>query len=239
MERIKGANGELMKYSMQPMDGEGHLTLYRYDQLAVGGADNAHLEFWQEIEELRKQLADAKATIAALQARVRELEDGTNALLNQQSERLAAENEKLTMALSQLTQRTAERDTARRRVDELEARERELEEWVQDQSTANLETMRHTDEMQSRALEAEQQLTRRTAELERVRGERDEYAHKTKMLCLQNGPLMIENHDMKKLIAALPKVEVVTGDTVVNIIQQYNFHQWMLRALKHRQGMEG
>ena len=183
--------------------------------------------------------ADAQATIAALQARVQELEDGTNALLNQQSERLAAENEKLTMALSQLTQRTAERDTARRRVDELEARERELEEWVQDQSTANLETMRHTDEMQSRALEAEQQLTRRTAELERVRGERDEYAHKTKMLCLQNGPLMIENHDMKKLIAALPKVEVVTGDTVVNIIQQYNFHQWMLRALKHRQGMEG
>ena len=73
------------------------------------------------VENLQKQLADAQATIAALQARVRE-----------------------------------------------------LEEWVQDQSTANLETMRHTDEMQSRALEAEQQLTRRTAELERVRGERQE-----------------------------------------------------------------
>jgi hypothetical protein len=91
----------------------------------------------------------------------------------------------------------------------LEQRVKELKQWVQDQSTANLETMRHTDEMQSRALEAEQQLTQRTAELERVRGERDEYAHKTKMLCLQNGPLMIENHDMKKLIAALPKVEAV------------------------------
>lgn len=48
----------------------------------------------------------------------------------------------------------------------LQARVRELEEWVQDQSTANLETMRHTDEMQSRALEAEQQLTQHTSELE-------------------------------------------------------------------------
>lgn len=59
-------------------------------------------------DALVKQLADAQATIAALQARVQELEDGTSALLNQQSERLAVENEKLTMALSQLAQRTAE-----------------------------------------------------------------------------------------------------------------------------------
>ena len=48
----------------------------------------------------------------------------------------------------------------------LQARVKALEQWVQDQSTANLETMRHTDEMQSRAMEAEQQLTQRTAELE-------------------------------------------------------------------------
>ena len=48
----------------------------------------------------------------------------------------------------------------------LQARVQELEQWVQDQSTANLETMRHTDEMQSRALEAEQQLTQHTSELE-------------------------------------------------------------------------
>ena len=65
------------------------------------------------VENLQKQLADAQATIAALQARVQE-----------------------------------------------------LEQWVQDQSTANLETMRHMDEMQSRALEAEQQLTQHTSELE-------------------------------------------------------------------------
>lgn len=48
----------------------------------------------------------------------------------------------------------------------LHARVRELEQWVQDQSTANLEKMQHMDEMQSRALEAESQLAQRTAELE-------------------------------------------------------------------------
>ena len=47
----------------------------------------------------------------------------------------------------------------------LQARVRELEQWVQDQSTANLEKMRHTDEMQSRAMEAESQLAQRTAQL--------------------------------------------------------------------------
>mgnify|MGYP000935891134 CR=1 FL=1 len=130
----------------------------------------------------------------------------------------------------------------------LQARVQELEQWVQDQSTTNLETMRHMDEMQSRAMDAEYQLTRRTAELERVRGERDEYAHKTKMLCLQNGPLMIENHDMKKLIAALPKVE---GSVVVSngyVKDSARCHALFgadedaasyAALLKHRQGMEG
>ena len=56
----------------------------------------------------------------------------------------------------------------------LQARVQELEQWVQDQSTANLETMRHTDEMQSRALEAEQQLTQRTAERDTARRRVDE-----------------------------------------------------------------
>lgn len=51
----------------------------------------------------------------------------------------------------------------------LQARVQELEQWVQDQSTANLETMRHTDEMQSRAMEAEQQLTQRTAECDALK----------------------------------------------------------------------
>ncbi len=56
----------------------------------------------------------------------------------------------------------------------LQARVQELEQWVQDQSTANLETMRHVDEMQSRAMEAESHLTQRTAELEAAKADRDE-----------------------------------------------------------------
>ena len=70
----------------------------------------------------------------------------------------------------------------------LEQRVKELKQWVQDQSTANLETMRHMDEMQSRAMDAESQLTQRTAELARVR---DQYA------------------DLRKMVLALPKVEAV------------------------------
>ena len=57
-------------------------------------------------------------------------------------------------------------DDAQATIAALQARVKELEEWVQDQSTANLETMRHMDEMQSRAMDAESQLTQRTAELE-------------------------------------------------------------------------
>ena len=100
------------------------------------------------------------------------------------------------------------------------------------------------------------QLTQRTAELERVRGERDEYAHKTKMLCLQNGPLMIENHDMKKLIAALPKVdgEIEVSSGVYNFIllkhdsgtrflcgqiETEQTAQAIAALWEHRQGMEG
>ena len=175
---------------------------------------------------------DAQATIAALQAK---LED------------LMAKYQNLVAWYDKQNGTPCEQVRHRQEVEALQARVRELEEWVQDQSTANLETMRHTDEMQSRALEAEQQLTRRTAELERVRGERDEYAHKTKMLCLQNGPLMIENHDMKKLIAALPKVEgavVVSNGYVKDSTRCHALFgadedaALYAALLQHRQGME-
>ena len=113
MERIKGANGELMKYSMQPMDGKGHLTLYRYDQLAVGGADNAHLEFWQEIEELRKQRAYAQATIAALQAERDEYKTMYACLTGETYDNPIADLK------AQLTQRTAELEAANKHWDAL------------------------------------------------------------------------------------------------------------------------
>ena len=59
-------------------------------------------------------------------------------------------------------------------IEALQARVRELEEWVQDQSTANLETMRHMDEMQSRAMDAESQLAQRTTERDTARRRVDE-----------------------------------------------------------------
>ena len=89
----------------------------------------------------------------------------------------------------------------------LEQRVKELKQWVQDQSTANLETMRHMDEMQSRAMDAESQLAQRTAELERVRGERD---HAKKMEAVQKEVADNQTWHVQKLralIAALPKVE--------------------------------
>lgn len=101
-------------------------------------------------------------------------------------------------------------------IEALQARVRELEEWVQDQSTANLETMRHTDEMQSRALEAEQQLTRRTAELARVRkklGETKLYIQQERanrdslVACVNRDVKTIK--ELRTLILALPKVEAV------------------------------
>jgi len=73
-----------------------------------------------------------------------------------------------TIAALQADNRTYinERHENMKQIEQLQAQVKELEQWVQDQSTANLETMRHMDEMQSRAMDAEYQLTRRTAELE-------------------------------------------------------------------------
>ena len=89
------------------------------------------------VENLQKQLADAQATIAALQA---------------------------------------ERDTARRRVDELEAREVDVVLLREDleKCTVELEAVNHTASThQALWREACDQRDKAQAELERVRGERD------------------------------------------------------------------
>ena len=101
----------------------------------------------------------------------------------------------------------------------LQARVRELEQWVQDQSTANLEKMQHMDEMQSRAMDAESQLTQRTAELARVR---DQYA------------------DLRKMVLALPKVEgEITANRVCTIMMHGMYCEEFTKLLQHRQGIEG
>ena len=130
------------------------------------------------------------ATIAALQARVQELEqiaishDQSMRYITGQAKRT---HEKLTTVQATLTQRTAERDTARRRVDELEAREvdvvllredlerrtAELEAAKRDlgrayESEKSMDRIMRIEEASSRVM-----IDRLRAELERVRGERD------------------------------------------------------------------
>ena len=147
----------------------------------------------------------------------------------------------------------------------LQARVRELEEWVQDQSTANLETMRHMDEMQSRAMDAESQLTQRTAALARVRkklGETKLYLQQERanrdslVACVNRDVKTIK--ELRTLILALPKVEgeVAVKRTEVDLsyvwgitLNGYFTFQSALfdgkeeaesyaAILKHRQGME-
>ena len=83
------------------------------------------------------QAADAQATIVALQARVKELQCVAD-------EKCRCFLERAEQAEQQLTQRTVERDTARRRVDELEAREVDVVMLREDleQRTAELEHVR-------------------------------------------------------------------------------------------------
>ena len=73
------------------------------------------------LDAAQKSSADAQATIAALQARVKELEEITKVICGHCCEPMEIPSKAVLQ--SALTQRTAERDCARRRVDELEARE--------------------------------------------------------------------------------------------------------------------
>ena len=130
-------------------------------------------------DALKDQAADAQAIIAALQSEVKDLKEW-----------LAAYKQSLELAQSSLTQRTAERDTARRRVDELEAREVDVVLLREDleQRTAELEAANDKVqflEKKNRNLLDSENLTLKVkadqdvrlaslqAELERVRGERD------------------------------------------------------------------
>ena len=123
----------------------------------------------------------------------------------------------------------------------LEQRVKELKQWVQDQSTANLETMRHMDEMQSRAMDAESQLTQRTAELERVRLLSSHNERRFEML-------EEKYKELRTLVLALPKVEgeiVAQAGYVKDRKKVYacfgsDADMTAYAAIvQHRQGMEG
>ena len=220
---------------------------------------------------------DAQATIAALQTRVKELEESRDAwkasqecsekaymaLVNQiPAERFdydpinvalldgAKEQEvigrrQIADLQAQLTQRTAERDTARRRVDELEAREVDVVLLREDleQRTAEMEAAqqerdrsdREADQTLAKWSDVSTQLDVAHAELERVRGQ---YAY------------------LSKLVAALPKVEgeIEVSSGVYNFIllkhdsgtrflcgqiETEQTAQAIAALWEHRQGMEG
>ena len=94
--------------------------------MMLGWFANAIMQGYDEGR--RRAKADAQATVEALQARVQELEGITKVICGHCCEPMEIPSKAVLQ--SQLTQRTAElealqreRDTARRRVDELEARE--------------------------------------------------------------------------------------------------------------------
>ena len=129
----------------------------------------------------------------------------------------------------------------------LEQRVKELKQWVQDQSTANLETMRHMDEMQSRAMDAESQLTQRTAELARVRKTlvetslylQQERANRDSLAaCVYRDVKTIK--ELRTLVLALPKVEgEIADETILDLWESDAITFDALRGLlQHRQGME-
>ena len=166
------------------------------------------------------KFTDAQAIIAALQSEVKDLKEW-----------LAAYKQSLELAQSSLTQRTAERDTARRRVDELEAREVDVVLLREDleQRTAELEAANDKVqflEKKNRNLLDSENLTLKVkadqdvrlaslqAELERVRGElvetslylQQERANRDSLAaCVDRDVKTIK--ELRTLIAALPKVE--------------------------------
>ncbi len=219
---------------------------------------------------LARRAADAPATIAALQARVQELESNRVPNSMQHVIELQAMNNRLGVRVetleSQLTQRTAERDTARRRVDELEAREVDVALLRGDleKRTAELETVtRERDEAAKdrddwitswRALQRHNE--RIEAELERVRGELAETKEEVKCLDEQVSALNQGCLEYELLLKALPRME---GDVEVYHHESGLRHSVVARPankyyssfdtpeeagayaaiLKHRQGMEG
>ena len=150
-----------------------------------------------------------------------------------------------------LTQRTAERDTARRRVDELEAREVDVVLLRDDleQRTAELEaandTAMYAGERLGIVLVERDELQ---AELERVRGELVEAKDFLNTVTNDLNETAKERDDLRTLIAALPKVEgeiserFCTGSyysSPYDYRSHVTFETALVALLKHRQGMEG
>ncbi|MBX3121366.1 MAG: hypothetical protein KF784_20125 [Fimbriimonadaceae bacterium] len=167
---------------------------------------------------------------------------------------------KTVMKLSHVVeQRTAERDCARRRVDELEAREVDVVLLREDleKRTAELEAaMREVDVWKEKAELRGKEACAQRAELERVRGELAETKEEVKCLDEQVSALNQGCLEYELLLKALPRME---GDVEVYHHESGLRHSVVARPankyyssfdtpeeagayaaiLKHRQGMEG
>ena len=189
------------------------------------------------VDSLLKQLADAQATIAALQARVQELEAQhedlveRNRILRHRPDLPVERTEfhdRFVKLQSQLTQRTAELEAAKKHCEIIEERKAEAYKEVEIQLLAKAEIH---------------------AELERVRGE---------LQSAEAGYFVAERElqgannkydELRTLIAALPKVEgeIMVSESLVlaedpdmcSDMSDKEEATAYAALLKRRQGMEG
>ena len=184
----------------------------------------------REMVQRNKELADAQATIAALQAEVKELEqiaishDQSMRYITGQAKRT---HEKLTTVQATLTQRTAELEAANKRIHDLECQHQDL--------CLRNQILRDRPDLPVERASFHAEVVRMQAELERVRGQ---YA------------------ELGKMVLALPKVEgeievssgvynfiLLKRDTVVKFlcgqIETEQTAQAIAALWEHRQGMEG
>lgn len=114
-----------MKYTMRRLDPtkDWALTLFRYDEPSKGGADNAHREFWNEIETLRaentritnvlKDIAEIERKNCATQCSASHAVMLAQAALSRSPDAISDGTGEDRADLAALTQRVARLETAR------------------------------------------------------------------------------------------------------------------------------
>ena len=213
----------------------------RFDERLVVNEDSGN-KFYQVIpcEDGKFVLyADSQATIAALQARVQECEAAMEkqVAILEEINKLDAERAAFVVDLkAQLTQRTAELEAVNKHQqlhDRIFVRQRDLMAHYVATIREAIRRLGNSTHSKEQPEPYESRTPVIAAFLGQALGVTAEEAER------ERADLQAELERVSALVKALPKVEVITSDTVVNIVQQYNFHRWMLRALQHRQGMEG
>ena len=245
------------------------------------------------IDEWATRCREKDATIAALQARVQELEDDRSAWKEiaqdwSAAAKLAEQPEKfyegysaavmnamqalLTKARAEFTQRTAERDALKQINDTHMKTVMKLSHVVEQRTAERDCARRRVDELEAREVDVvllREDLEKRTAELEAAMREVDVWKEKAELrgkeACAQRAELervsLLSSHnerrfeevdkkykELRTLIAALPKVEyeIKASNFIAHIWPDHDTEEPLvdLRAsvaalLKHRQGMEG